>query len=50
MLRRCTFIKFCEETVARDGNCYVRSLGTQQEDESQNNVPKDTAVQYVRND
>jgi hypothetical protein len=50
MLTRCIFIEFPEETVARDGNCFLRSLGTQQEDESQNNVPRDRAVQYVHND
>jgi hypothetical protein len=50
MLRRCIFIEFPEETVARDVNCSLRRLGTQKEHESQNNVPRDKAVQYVRND
>jgi hypothetical protein len=50
MLTSCIFIEFPEETVARDGNCSRRSLGTQQENESQNNVPRDKAVQYVHND
>jgi hypothetical protein len=44
MLTRYIFIEFPEETVARVGNCFLRSLGTQQEDESQNSVPRDKAV------
>jgi hypothetical protein len=50
MLRRCIFIEIPEETVGRDENCFLRSLGTHPEDESQNNVSRDKAVQYVRND
>jgi hypothetical protein len=49
-LTRCRFIEFPEEPVAKDENCFLRSLSTQQEDESQNNVPRDKAVQYLRND
>jgi hypothetical protein len=50
MLTRCIFIEILEETVGRDGNWFLMSLGTQPEDESQNNVSRDKAVQYVRND
>jgi hypothetical protein len=46
MLTRNIFIEFPEETEGRDENCLLRSLSTQQEDESQNNVPRDKAVQY----
>jgi hypothetical protein len=41
------FTEFSEKTAARDGNCFLRSLGIQPEDESGNNVPRDKAVQYI---
>jgi hypothetical protein len=41
MLTICIFVEFPGETVVLDGNCFVRDLGTQQEDESRNNVSRD---------
>jgi hypothetical protein len=32
------FIEFPKQTVARDAKYFLRTLGTQQEDESQNNT------------
>jgi hypothetical protein len=37
---RFIFIELPEETPAPQGDCFLRSLGTQQEDESQNNVSR----------
>jgi translation initiation factor 2 beta subunit (eIF-2beta)/eIF-5 len=49
-LTMCKFNELPEVTVARDGNCFLRSLGTQQEDEDQNNVASEEVVQQLSND
>jgi hypothetical protein len=48
MLTRCIFIEFPEETVARDGKCFIIRLGTQQKDENQNNtVRKQSLAKFL---
>jgi hypothetical protein len=45
MLIRCIFIEFPGGTVVTHGNCFLRSLRTQQKDEIQRNVSRDK--QYI---